>query len=108
MTTQSADYELPGAQNGAAEPLPAPTVSAPVPATGTPRPTTTSFSVALKRCFWTESPRGTYEVMVSLTCEPDRQHTTAANLDIVHRLLRSRLDAYLDGQEPSPTPNGGA
>lgn len=74
-----------------------------------PRPTPQTVTVSLRREMWTENPRGTYEVAVSITVAPDTAHTAAANLDVVHRLLKQRLDIFLDHDAgtASITPNGG-
>ena len=101
-----ADYELP--QDQITNPAPVAPQTADVPPDDMPRPVPQSFTVTLKRQFWTEEPKGLYEVSVSLTCEPDRSFPTRDNLDIVHRLLRTRLTNYLDGQRPPEiSPSGG-
>jgi hypothetical protein len=102
MAVEQADYELPATAANGQRPE---ARSAPLSLV---RPTVQTLSVTLKRQVWTERPRGTYEVAVSATCEPDRSQNTPANLDALHGVLRRRLDDYLDGYTPCSTPNGGA
>lgn len=63
--------------------------------TPVPRPTPTSVTVTVKRCIWTDAPRGSYEVSESLTCDADPEFKAAENLDAVHALVKRVVDAHM-------------
>lgn len=73
-----------------------------------PRPTVEAITVTLKQSLWTENPRGTYEVDVSVTCLPDRNFTAGRNLDAIHELCRMKLRRYLGEASPTNSDGGGA
>lgn len=64
------------------------------PPKATPRPKPRTISMSIKGVVRLDD-NDTYEVSVGGEFECDPEHLVAENYDIVHRLLKGRLDAYL-------------